>query len=95
MLVRTAGFSGTIFINFNIIQFSFISLAGVISLNLELYIFSVLVKFLGQEVGMLLRYRARPPLLCLLRTIGMEELIRTASSLVIAFSDPLLLTIQS
>lgn len=84
------GFLGTIFNNVDIILFSFVGLVGVVLLNLELPISLVLAKFLDREDSVLLRGKARVPLSCLLRTVGVEELIRTASPLVTAFNDPLL-----
>lgn len=92
MSVRIAGFSGAIFINIDIILFSFIGLA-VVPRNPELYISSVLAKLPDWKDGMLLGCRTRPPPSCLSRTGGVEELMRAVSPSAMVFSDPLLLTI--
>ena len=83
-----SGFPGTIFNDVDVVLFSFVGLADVVPLDPEPHISSVLAEFLDREDGVLLGGRARAPLSCSLRTVGVEELMRTVSPSVMAFNDP-------
>ena len=88
--VIISGFPGTIFNDVDVVLFSFVDLAGVVPLDPESPICSVLAEFLDREDGVLLGGRARVPLSCSLRIVGIEELMRTVFPSVMAFNDPLL-----